>query len=67
MYIFPYGVWGQVYQVRKEQKNVKRSILKSVVGTLDLDIRHLLLGETFPGVHQILSQLDAMYGLLTLA
>ncbi|RYR77249.1 hypothetical protein Ahy_A01g001700 isoform B [Arachis hypogaea] len=36
-------------QVRKEQKNVKRSIIKSVVGTLDLNIRYLLQGETFPG------------------
>ncbi|MCI18196.1 acyl-CoA N-acyltransferase (NAT) superfamily protein, partial [Trifolium medium] len=43
------GVWIQVYQVRKEQKNVKRSIIKSVVGTLDLNIRYLLQGETFPG------------------
>ncbi|KAL5098333.1 hypothetical protein RYX36_002660 [Vicia faba] len=43
------SVWSQVYQVRKEQKNVKRSIIKSVVGTLDLNIRYLLQGETFPG------------------
>lgn len=38
------------YQVKKEEKNVKRTILKSVVGTLDLSVRHLLHGETFPGV-----------------
>ncbi|XP_027355442.1 uncharacterized protein LOC113865220 isoform X2 [Abrus precatorius] len=38
-----------IITVRKEQKNVKHSILKSVVGTLDLNIRHLLQGETFPG------------------
>ncbi|KAH1232275.1 hypothetical protein GmHk_09G024972 [Glycine max] len=36
-------------QVRKEQKNAKHSILKSVVGTLDLNIRYLLQGETYPG------------------
>jgi ribosomal protein S18 acetylase RimI-like enzyme len=38
-----------IIAVRKEQKNVKRSIIKSVVGTLDLNIRYLLQGETFPG------------------
>ncbi|XP_019417049.1 PREDICTED: uncharacterized protein LOC109328177 isoform X2 [Lupinus angustifolius] len=38
-----------IITVKKEQKNVKRSILKSVVGTLDLNIRYLLQGETFPG------------------
>lgn len=38
------------YQVKKEEKNVKRTVLKSVVGTLDLSVRHLLHGETFPGV-----------------
>ncbi|XP_060961443.1 GCN5-related N-acetyltransferase 6, chloroplastic isoform X2 [Cannabis sativa] len=36
-------------QVKKETKNVKRTVLKSVVGTLDLSIRYLLHGETFPG------------------
>ncbi|KAK7303998.1 hypothetical protein RJT34_14966 [Clitoria ternatea] len=38
-----------IIMVRKEQQNVKRSVLKSVVGTLDLNIRYLLQGETFPG------------------
>ncbi|XP_061361531.1 GCN5-related N-acetyltransferase 6, chloroplastic-like isoform X2 [Gastrolobium bilobum] len=38
-----------IITVRKEKKNVKRSILKSVVGTLDLNIRYLLQGEKFPG------------------
>ncbi|XP_054806026.1 uncharacterized protein LOC129308721 [Prosopis cineraria] len=38
-----------IIAVKKEQKNVKRPILKSVVGTLDLNIRYLLQGETFPG------------------
>lgn len=38
------------YQVRKEDKHVKRTVLKGVVGTLDLSVRCLLHGETFPGV-----------------
>lgn len=37
-------------QVRKDQGNEKCTVLKSVVGTLDLSIRYLLHGETFPGV-----------------
>lgn len=47
------GLHGQncrcIITVRKEDKNVKRTVLKSVVGTLDLSIRCLLQGETFPG------------------
>lgn len=35
--------------VRKEDKHVKRTVLKGVVGTLDLSVRCLLHGETFPG------------------
>ncbi|XP_021902000.1 uncharacterized protein LOC110817673 isoform X3 [Carica papaya] len=35
--------------VKKKERNVKCSVLKSVVGTLDLSIRYLLHGETFPG------------------
>ncbi|RWW15616.1 hypothetical protein GW17_00020539 [Ensete ventricosum] len=35
--------------IRNDEKNVKRTVLKSIVGTLDLSIRHLLCGETFPG------------------
>ncbi|GLT74292.1 hypothetical protein SLA2020_460970 [Shorea laevis] len=35
--------------VKKEERNVKRTILKSIVGTLDFSIRHLLHGESFPG------------------
>lgn len=35
--------------VKKEVRNAKRTVLKSVVGTLDLNIRYLLHGETFPG------------------
>uniref|UniRef100_A0A2N9HDH9 N-acetyltransferase domain-containing protein n=1 Tax=Fagus sylvatica TaxID=28930 RepID=A0A2N9HDH9_FAGSY len=38
-----------IVTVKKEARNVKRTVLKSVVGTLDLSIRYLLHGETFPG------------------
>ncbi|KAF9614699.1 hypothetical protein IFM89_019827 [Coptis chinensis] len=37
------------YQIKKEEKNVKRTVIKSIVGTLDLSIRNLLHGERFPG------------------
>lgn len=47
------GYHGQtctcIVAVKKEDKNVKRTIIKSVVGTLDLSIRYLLQGESFPG------------------
>ncbi|KMT09733.1 hypothetical protein BVRB_6g131790 isoform A [Beta vulgaris subsp. vulgaris] len=33
----------------KEEKNVRRTVLNSVVGTLDLSIRQFLRGETYPG------------------
>lgn len=39
-----------IHQVKKEEKQIKRSVIKSVVGTLDLNIRFFLQGETFPGV-----------------
>uniref|UniRef100_A0A2P2K2B5 N-acetyltransferase domain-containing protein n=1 Tax=Rhizophora mucronata TaxID=61149 RepID=A0A2P2K2B5_RHIMU len=38
-----------IVTVRRQDRNVKRTVLKSVVGTLDLSIRCLLHGETFPG------------------
>ncbi|KAL6965787.1 GCN5-related N-acetyltransferase 6, chloroplastic [Sarracenia purpurea var. burkii] len=38
-----------IVTVKKEERNEKRTILKSVVGTLDLSIRYLLPEETFPG------------------
>ncbi|XP_041005985.1 uncharacterized protein LOC121250822 isoform X1 [Juglans microcarpa x Juglans regia] len=38
-----------IVTVKKEVRNVKRTVLKSVVGTLDLSFRYLLHGETFPG------------------
>ncbi|KAF9599349.1 hypothetical protein IFM89_036806 [Coptis chinensis] len=36
----------------KDDKNVKRTVLNSVVGTLDLSIRQFLQGETYPGEHE---------------
>ncbi|GAV72797.1 Acetyltransf_1 domain-containing protein [Cephalotus follicularis] len=48
-----HGQHGQksacIVTVKKEERNVKRTIIKSVVGTLDLSFRHLLNGESFPG------------------
>ncbi|XP_042478389.1 uncharacterized protein LOC122059583 [Macadamia integrifolia] len=35
--------------VKKAEKNQQCTILKSVVGTLDLSIQHLLQGEEYPG------------------
>ncbi|XP_031100600.1 uncharacterized protein LOC116004617 [Ipomoea triloba] len=35
--------------VKKEEKNVRRTVLNSVVGTLDLSIRLFVQGETYPG------------------
>ncbi|KAE8682927.1 auxin-binding protein ABP20-like [Hibiscus syriacus] len=47
------GQHGRTYTcvvtVRKEERNIKRTVLKSVVGTLDFSFRHLLHGESFPG------------------
>lgn len=47
------GLNGQkhycIVTVKKDEKNVKRTVLRSVVGTLDLSIRYLLQGENFPG------------------
>lgn len=47
------GYHGQsstcIITVKKEDKKVKNTILKSVVGTLDLNIKYLLEGESFPG------------------
>ncbi|KAH9612009.1 hypothetical protein KSS87_004024 [Heliosperma pusillum] len=35
--------------VKREDKNARRTVLNSVVGTLDLSIRQFLQGETYPG------------------
>ncbi|KAH9652683.1 N-acetyltransferase domain-containing protein [Citrus sinensis] len=46
------GAWDVMLisdKVKKDEGNVKRTVLKSVVGTLDLSIRYLLQGENFPG------------------
>ncbi|XP_077236341.1 acyl-CoA N-acyltransferases (NAT) superfamily protein [Tasmannia lanceolata] len=40
-----------IVTAKKEENNVKRTVLKSIVGTLDISIRNLLQGETFPGEH----------------
>ncbi|XP_074280762.1 GCN5-related N-acetyltransferase 6, chloroplastic-like isoform X3 [Silene latifolia] len=37
-----------IVAVKKEDKNVKRTIIKSVVGTLDLSTKYLLQDESFP-------------------
>lgn len=34
--------------VKKEDKNVRRTVLNSVVGTMDLSIRQFVQGETYP-------------------
>ncbi|KAA3486156.1 Cadmium/zinc-transporting ATPase 4-like protein [Gossypium australe] len=50
------GQFGQINKcvvaVCKPDLNVQRTVIKSVVGTLDISIRHLLHGETFPGQHK---------------
>ncbi|KAL9229465.1 hypothetical protein vseg_004928 [Gypsophila vaccaria] len=38
--------------VKREEKNIRRTVLNSVVGTLDLSIRQFLQGETYPGEKQ---------------
>ncbi|WZZ70906.1 hypothetical protein YC2023_082276 [Brassica napus] len=54
------GLQGQkcscIVAVKKEEKHIKRSVIKSVVGTLDLNIRFFLQGENFPG-EKVKSQL----------
>ncbi|KZV44444.1 hypothetical protein F511_19345 [Dorcoceras hygrometricum] len=35
-------------QVKKEEKTVRRTVLNSIVGTLDLSIRQFVHGETYP-------------------
>ncbi|CAH2079684.1 unnamed protein product [Thlaspi arvense] len=47
------GLQGQkclcIVAVKKEERHIKRSVIRSVVGTLDLSIRFFFQGETFPG------------------
>ncbi|GAB2231212.1 hypothetical protein Droror1_Dr00027501 [Drosera rotundifolia] len=47
--------------LKKEDKNVRRTVLNSVVGTLDLSIRQFLQGETYPGVKTRPSAVMASY------
>ncbi|XP_058196308.1 GCN5-related N-acetyltransferase 6, chloroplastic-like isoform X2 [Rhododendron vialii] len=46
-------------QVKKEDKNKRRTVLNSVVGTLDLSMRQFLQGETYPGEVKRLSTVFA--------
>ncbi|PIA53169.1 hypothetical protein AQUCO_00900044v1 [Aquilegia coerulea] len=39
-----------IVTVKKEDTDVKRTVLNSVMGTLDLSIRQFLQGETYPGI-----------------
>ncbi|CAI9785790.1 unnamed protein product [Fraxinus pennsylvanica] len=48
--------------VKKEEKNVRRTVLNSVVGTLDLSIRQFIQGETYPGEVKRLSPVLASKG-----
>ncbi|ESQ37022.1 hypothetical protein EUTSA_v10002632mg [Eutrema salsugineum] len=54
------GIQAQKYScivaVKKEEKHIKRSVIKSVVGTLDLSIQFFSQGESFPG-EKVKSQL----------
>ncbi|KAG5517272.1 hypothetical protein RHGRI_037881 [Rhododendron griersonianum] len=45
--------------VKKEDKNKRRTVLNSVVGTLDLSMRQFLQGETYPGEVKRLSTVFA--------
>ncbi|XP_052177070.1 uncharacterized protein LOC127791236 isoform X5 [Diospyros lotus] len=49
-------------QVKKEDKSRRRTVLNSVVGTLDLSIRQFLQGETYPGEVKRLSATLASHG-----
>ncbi|KAL3621940.1 hypothetical protein CASFOL_034136 [Castilleja foliolosa] len=45
--------------VKKEDKNVRRTVLNSIVGTLDLSIRQFMQGEKHPGERKRLSAVFA--------
>ncbi|MQM21062.1 hypothetical protein Taro_054093 [Colocasia esculenta] len=47
--------------VKKEDPNVRRTVLNSVVGTLDISIRQFLHGEKFPGVFKRTGSVLASY------
>ncbi|KAF5183320.1 Acyl-CoA N-acyltransferases (NAT) superfamily protein [Thalictrum thalictroides] len=50
-----------IVTVKKEDEDVKRTVLNSVVGTLDLSIRQFLQGETYPGEHKRYSAILASH------
>ncbi|KMZ70863.1 Acyl-CoA N-acyltransferases (NAT) superfamily protein [Zostera marina] len=41
-----------IITVKKEETNVRRTVLNSVVGTLDISIRQFMQGESIPGLSQ---------------
>ncbi|XP_011620425.1 uncharacterized protein LOC18426240 isoform X2 [Amborella trichopoda] len=41
-----------IVAVKKEEENVRRTVLNSIVGTLDVSIRQFLQGEAFPGIRE---------------
>ncbi|RVW35325.1 hypothetical protein CK203_046436 [Vitis vinifera] len=52
-------IGGGNSEVKKEEKNIRRTVLNSVVGTLDLSIRQYIRGETYPGEIKRLSSVLA--------
>ncbi|KAJ8564563.1 hypothetical protein K7X08_001023 [Anisodus acutangulus] len=54
-----------IVAVRTEDKNIRHTVLKSVVGTLDLIIGHLSHGEDFPGERvngPVFCNIESRYG-----
>ncbi|KAG9156291.1 hypothetical protein Leryth_009161 [Lithospermum erythrorhizon] len=43
--------WTCIVAVKKEEHNVKHTVLKSIVGTLDMNTGFLSQGQNFPGEH----------------
>ena len=50
--------------MKKDSKDVKRPVLKSMVGTLDLRTRYLVGGETFPEVYYFCLKTKDFYPLV---
>ncbi|XP_078445128.1 GCN5-related N-acetyltransferase 6, chloroplastic-like [Wolffia australiana] len=50
-----------IVSVKKEDPNIRRTVLNSVVGTLDLSIRLLLLGEKIPGENKRVCSIPAIH------
>lgn len=53
-------------QVKKEDIYVRCTVSNNVVGTLDLSIRQLLHGETFPGVSELFSLMKSSNSMVTI-